>query len=77
VPQRVKFGTSSSVPPKVNFGVELRQISKSAAAANVEVLEELPRVEWSCLCVLANDAPASLFYLVFDACSLSELDSII
>jgi hypothetical protein len=59
VPQRVKFDTSSSVPPKVNFGAELRWISKSAAAANVEVLEELPRAEWSCLCMLANDAPAS------------------
>jgi hypothetical protein len=59
MPQRVKFDTSSSVPPKVNFGTELRLISKSVSVANVEVLEELPRVEWSCLCMLANDAPAS------------------
>jgi hypothetical protein len=47
------------VPPKVNFGADLRRISKLVATANVEVLEELSRVEWSCLCVLANDAPAS------------------
>jgi hypothetical protein len=60
VPQRVKFDTSSSVPPKVNSGAELRRISKSAATVNVEFLEELSRVEWSCLCALANDAPASL-----------------
>jgi hypothetical protein len=59
MPQRVNFDTGSSVPPKVNSGAELRWISKSAATANVEVLEELPHVEWSCLCVLANDAPAS------------------
>jgi hypothetical protein len=59
VPQRVNFSTGSSVPPKVNFGAELRWISKSVATANVEVLEEIPRVEWSYLYALANDAPAS------------------
>jgi hypothetical protein len=59
VPQRVKFDTSSSVPLKVNSGVELRRISKLVATANVEVLEELSCVEWSYLCVLANDTPAS------------------
>jgi hypothetical protein len=47
------------MPRKVNFDVELRPISKSAAATNVEVLEEIPCVEWSYLCVLANDALAS------------------
>jgi hypothetical protein len=62
VPERVKFDTSSSVPPKVNSGAELRGISKLAAADNVEVLEEIPRDEWSCLCVLSNDAPASFDY---------------
>jgi hypothetical protein len=59
VPQRVKFGTGSSVPPKVNFGVELRQISKLAATVNVEVLEELSHVEWSYHCMLSSDSPAS------------------
>jgi hypothetical protein len=64
--QRVKFGTGSSVPPKVNFGAEWRRIPKSVVTAHVEVLEELSRVEWSHLCALANDAPASkmdYFYL--------------
>jgi hypothetical protein len=60
VPQRVKFGTGSSVPPKVNSNTELRHISKLDVAANVEVLEELPHAEWSRLYVLANDASTSL-----------------
>jgi hypothetical protein len=64
VPQRVKFDTSSSVPPKVNFSAELRQISKSVAVANIEFLEEIPHVEWSCLCVLANNAHASTSLVV-------------
>jgi hypothetical protein len=59
VPQRVNFSIGSSMPPKVNFDGELRLVSKSAAIANVEVLEELPCAEWSCVCALANDAPAS------------------
>jgi hypothetical protein len=57
--ERVKFGTSSSMPPKVNYGIGLRQISKLAATANVEALKELPHDEWSCLCVLSSKAPAS------------------
>jgi hypothetical protein len=65
MPQRVNFITGSSVPPKVNSDAELRRISKLAATANVEVLEELSHVEWSYLCVLANDAPASLL-LIFE-----------
>jgi hypothetical protein len=32
---------------------------KSDAIVNVEFLDEISRVEWSCLCVLSNDAPAS------------------
>jgi hypothetical protein len=59
MPQSVNFDIGSSLYPKVNFRAELRHISKSIATANVEVLEELPRAEWSCLYVLANDAPAS------------------
>jgi hypothetical protein len=59
VPQRVKFDTGSSVHPKVNSDAEWRRISKSATTVDVEFLEELTRVEWSCLCALANDAPAS------------------
>jgi hypothetical protein len=59
MPQRVKFGTSSSMPPMVNFGAELRRISKSAAVANIEVLEEFPRAEWSFLYVVARNASAS------------------
>jgi hypothetical protein len=47
------------MPPKVNSSAELRWISKLAAIANIEVLEEFPRVEWSCFYVLANDALAS------------------
>jgi hypothetical protein len=47
------------MPPKVNSGTELRRISKSVATANVEVLEELSHVQWSCLYVLANDSLAS------------------
>jgi hypothetical protein len=45
--------------PKVNSGVEWREIPKSVVTTHVEVLEELSRVEWSCLYVLANNAPAS------------------
>jgi hypothetical protein len=60
LPQRVKFGTGSSVPPKVNSGAEWRWILKLVVTAHVEVLEELSRVEWSRLYALANDAPASL-----------------
>jgi hypothetical protein len=63
VAQRVNFGIGSSVPPKVNSSVELRWISKSVATANVEVLEELPRSEWSFLGLLANNAPASKLYI--------------
>jgi hypothetical protein len=44
---------------KIHFSVELRKISKSDTTTNVEVLEELPRAEWSYLCTLANDAPTS------------------
>jgi hypothetical protein len=47
------------MPLKVNSSAELRWISKSAAAANVEVLEELPWDEWSRLYMLSNDASAS------------------
>jgi hypothetical protein len=60
VPQRVNFNTGSNMPPKVNYDIELRHISKLTATSNVEVLEEIPRAEWSCLCTLANDALASL-----------------
>jgi hypothetical protein len=59
VPQRVNFDIGSSVPPKVNSDAQSRWISKLATTANVEVLEELPRDEWSFLYVLANDALAS------------------
>jgi len=60
LPQRVKFDIGSSVPPKVNFGAEWRQIPKSVLTTHIEVLEELSRVEWSCLYELANNAPASI-----------------
>jgi hypothetical protein len=48
------------MPPKVNSGAELRRISKLVATANVEVLEELSCVEWSCLYMISNDAPSSV-----------------
>jgi hypothetical protein len=59
MPQREKFGTGSSMPPKVNSNTQLRRISKLVATANIEVLEELSRVESSYVCVLANNAHAS------------------
>jgi hypothetical protein len=59
LPQRVKFDTGSSVPPKVNSDTEWRQIPKSIVTVHIEVREELSHVEWSHLYVLANDAPAS------------------
>jgi hypothetical protein len=51
------------VPPKVNFDAEWRWIPKSVVTSHVEVLEELSHVEWSHLCVLANDAPASILII--------------
>jgi hypothetical protein len=48
------------MPPKVNSGVEWRHIPKSVVTAHVEVLEERSHVEWFRLCVLSNDAPASV-----------------
>lgn len=59
VPQRVNFGTGSSVPRKVNSAAELRRVSKLVATANIEVLEELTRVYWSYLCALASNGPTS------------------
>jgi hypothetical protein len=49
---RVKFGTSSSVPQKVNSGAEWRGIPKSIVASHIEVLEEISSVECSYLYAL-------------------------
>jgi hypothetical protein len=49
----------------VNFGTEWRRILKSVVISHVEFLEEISHVEWSCLCALANDAPASLLLEIY------------